>query len=167
MEVQKIQYLRNNGRNKGQKRGVLFCCVDDSDDNKVIVGFSLCNKSDKFDYIRSLKYPGFGVLIAKERAERWSNHKDYFIQKSWTQEQLNIEEKLFFLKNPNPKTIVEIPPSIFKQLTSFIERCRKYYKDKEFPVWVNKFIEECPYEDIIQSEYYDNPVFVLLNSDDL
>lgn len=87
---------------KREKTGILLCEIMDSNFNKVVLGFSLCNYRDEFD-------KNMGFNIAKERAYKWQN------------------------KNIPPK----IPNSIKKQLLKFIERSKRYYKDKKFPEWVN------------------------------
>ena len=144
MEMELIQYIRKNGgikvkvdgkpaikRSKGKKCGVLFCGINPDDNQCVIVGFSLCNKRDRFDYIFGKdRCNGLGIHIAQERALQWTNHNHCFIQ------HLRIHRL-----NANSKDIVEIPPSIVKDLFYFIERCKKYYKDKKFPAWVSMFEE--------------------------
>ena len=137
METQRIEYIRRNGRKHGHKKGVLFCGVDPDDKNNVIVGFTLCHSIDRFDYINGLREPGFGVSIAEQRAEKWRFHLEYFVQKTYTEPDIEDDEvALMFLVNNNPQEIVEIPPSVMVRLKPFIERCRKYFKDKEFPVWI-------------------------------
>ena len=137
METQRIEYIRKSGRRKGHKKGVLFCGVDPVDSNSVIMGFTLCHSIDRFDYINGQMFKGFGVDTAKQRAEKWRLHTDFFVQKTHTEielEDVEIGNKFFF--NHNPQEIVEVPPSVMVRLKTFIERCRKYYKDKEFPVWI-------------------------------
>lgn len=165
MEICKIEYLRKNGgvavkledgtfvrHSKGKKRGVLFCGIHPDDADSVIVGFSMCNKLDEFDFVNDRRKPGFGLNIAKDRALKWTNHTDYFVQYSWTEDQIsNPDIELLYLINPNllnkdnidytEDLIIEIPPSIEKQLRSFIQRCKRYYQDKDFPVWANKLEE--------------------------
>jgi hypothetical protein len=159
MELSRIEYIRKNGGqsvkqddgttkrvSKGQKKGVLYCGIDENDPNSVNVGFSLCNKIDRFDYINGKPVKGFGIKTAKERAEKWNLFTEFFVQKSWTEAQLeNDDEDLLFIINPNPQQVVEIPPSIVAPLLRFIDRCKKYYKDKEFPEWVRKFENNEPY----------------------
>lgn len=140
MEIQRIEYVRKNGKRKGIKRGVLYCGLHPNDNQSVVVGFSLCNKLDKFDYIGGERKPGFGLNLARIRAEKWSNHINFFVQNSWGEDIIyDTEDPLNFIINPNPSEIVEIPPSIEDALKVFIDRCRKYYKDKDFPVWVKNF----------------------------
>jgi len=163
-EYERIEYLRKNDRirtnkdtgkrvmiSKGEKRGVLICMVDPEDNDSVIFGFSLCNPIDRFDYIKGIKEEGFGLELAKARAEKWRDHLEYFIQRSFTENEIwtTTEEvcedfECDLLQNPNPRVIVEIPPSIVLRLKTFIERCRRYYKDKNFPAWVEQIEQNNP-----------------------
>jgi len=149
METERIEYLRKNDRwnnksgkykSRGVKRGVLFCGVSPINANAVVVGFSLCNSVDRFDYLNGQPQRGFGLELANSRADKWENHEGYFTQLSFP-EQYNWEtDKIFYKVNPDPKRFVEIPPSIEGRLKIFINRCKRYYKDKIFPEWVEKFI---------------------------
>lgn len=146
METQRIEYIRKSGRRKGHKKGVLFCGVDPDDSNSVIMGFTLCHSIDRFDYINGQMFKGFGVDTAKQRAEKWKFHVEYFVQKTYTELDIDNEDvALMFIVNDNPQEIVEIPPSVMVRLKTFIERCRKYYKDKEFPVWIQNIEKGQPY----------------------
>ena len=146
MEQFRLEYIRKNNRSKGKKKGVLYCGIDPEDVNNVIVGFSLCNTVDRFDYIGGKPVKGFGLDTAKQRAEKWSLFTEYFVQKSWTEDEIDDEtHALLMIKNPNPQQVVEIPPSVLAPLKRFIDRCRKYYKDKEFPEWVRKVEDDEPY----------------------
>lgn len=149
MEQYRIEYIRKNNRKKGKKKGVLYCGIDPNDKNSVVIGFSICSPIDRFDYIEGQRQPGFGLEIAKIRAEKWNLHNAYFIQNSWDEDLLEDENMpLKYFVNPNSKEIVEIPPSIEKRLEIFISRCKKYYKDKEFPEWINKFESKNAYDDL-------------------
>jgi len=146
METQRIEYIRKNGRRKGHKKGVLFCGIDPDDDQSVIFGFTLCHPTDRFDYIKGVRVQGFGVETAKIRADKWKFHTDYFVQKTWSEDDINFgDETLFIYVNSDNQSIVEIPPSVMIRLKTFIERCRKYYKDKDFPTWIQKIEEDNPY----------------------
>ena len=140
MENQRVQYIRKNGRKKGHKKGVLYCGLDPDDrDKSVLVGFTLCHSIDRFDYMSGIRQSGFGLDIARQRAEKWKFHTDYFVQKTYTEPDIFNEEcALYIYINPNLQEVVEVPPSVMVILKPFIERCRKYYKDKEFPVWIQK-----------------------------
>ena len=138
MEMSRIEYLRKNGRKRGHKKGVLFCGIDLDNDQSVVLGFTLCHSIDRFDYINDQRVPGFGLETAKLRAEKWKFHTDYFIQNSHTEKELD-SGVITYIINPDNGSVVEIPPSIIDRLKTFIERCRKYYKDKEFPNWVKQF----------------------------
>lgn len=71
--------------------------------DKVVFGWSLCHRRDIYDFVEGRKYPGFGLKMAKTRAMKWSN-------------------------NPN----VEVPHSIRKQFSKFMNRCDKYFKDADY-----------------------------------
>ncbi len=146
MEQMRIEYIRKNGRQKGRKKGVLFCGIDPDDNQSVILGFSLCHSIDRFDYIAGQKSPGFGLETAKLRAEKWRFHTEYFVQRTFTEADINNEDlELMVIINPDPKQVVEIPPSVMVRMKSFIERCKKYYKDKDFPAWIQKIEAGEPY----------------------
>ena len=146
MEIERIEYIRKNGRKKGRKKGVMWCGIDPESSDSVILGFSLCNSLDKFDWIDGKHTPGFGLKLAKLRGEKWVDHTDYFVQASFTEPMLyDDESKLLKILNPNSRLVVEIPPSIIDRLRTFIKRCKKYYKDKDFPLWVDKIDNNDPY----------------------
>lgn len=151
METEKIEYIRKNGRRKGRKKGVLWCGIDPDDDKTVILGFTLCHAVDRFDYPGGNREEGFGKDLANIRAEKYRFHTDYFVQKTFTEGEIVDSvvqadaEKIWQYVNPQPKQIVEIPPSVMVRLKTFIERCKTYYKDKEFPVWVEKIANDHPY----------------------
>lgn len=146
MEMFRIEYMRKNNRNRGKKKGVLYCGISTIDSANVDVGFSVCNTIDRFDYIDRKPCKGFGLDLAKQRAEKWSLFTEFFVQKSWTEDRIMDEtEELLLFKNPNTQQVVEIPPSVVAPLKRFIERCRKYYKDREFPEWVRKIENDEPY----------------------
>jgi len=90
--------------------GVLVAGLDLKDPTKICVGYSLCNKKDKFDYVKvedvSIHSPGFGKKLAIRRAIDW---KDY--------------------------VVCDVPPSILKKFMKFKSRCKKYYKGAELPHW--------------------------------
>jgi hypothetical protein len=150
------RYVR---RSKGEKRGVLFCGVHPDDHQSVIVGFSLCNKMDDFDVVNGERRKGFGLGIAKERALKWTNHTDFFVQLSCTEDAImDFSKPLMRIDNPNSDEVVEIPPSVVKPLHAFIERCQRYYQDKDFPVWVQNFKEGLPYNGTMNTVEY-RPAF--------
>jgi hypothetical protein len=154
--IQKIEYIRKNNRKNGRKKGVLWAGIDPSNKDQVIIGFTLCHSIDKFDYINgSKKAKGFGLETAKVRAEKWKHHSNYFIQKTYTEEQLDkaAADEIKISKFINPGDgCVEVAPSVLVRLKPFIKRCRKYYKDKGFPIWVGKIEMGEPYPDALKSE---------------
>lgn len=137
--IQKIEYIRKNNRKNGRKKGVLWAGIDPKNKDEVIIGFTLCHSIDRFDYINiTKKNKGFGLKTAKIRAEKWKWHDCYFIQKTYTEEQFVSNLDILKYINPNNKMCVEVAPSVLVKLKPFIERCRKYYKDKGFPEWIEK-----------------------------
>lgn len=82
--------------------------------NKVVVGFTLCSKLDKWDWIKTgkgkEKVHGFGKDVATKRAIKWNSYGD---------------------KPIGSKQNVIIPESILKELSVFVLRCKSYYKDKK------------------------------------
>ena len=164
MEIAKIEYIRKNNRKKGRKKGVLFCGIDSDDPNSVIVGFSLCNSVDRFDYINGKPVPGFGKETAALRADKWKLNTEYFVQRSYTEAEIDRYEdgelELHQYINPEPQEMVEIPPSVAGKLKVFIQRCKRYYKDKEFPEWIEKFERGEAYpEHQLETKCYVNEFF--------
>jgi hypothetical protein len=175
MEI--IEYLRRNGRKpqrdsegkiivKGtgagrKKKGVFYCTSDSETPDKVIIGFSLCNDLDEWDHIDGQYEPGFGLELAARRSEKWGEYTGYFVQNSWTESMFEDGEDLISYINPNPKTVVEVPPSIIRPLKKFIKRCRRYYQDKDFPEWIEKIEQDKP-EDIVEIHNYT----LLIDDDD-
>jgi hypothetical protein len=169
MEIELIEYVRKSGRKpkrdedgkiivKGsgvgrQKKGVLYCTPNADFPDTVMVGFSLCSPLDTFDYVNGQHEPGFGLSLAKQRAEKWYDFTGYFVQNTWTEEMIEDGDELLGFVNPDTKSIVEVPPSILKPLKDFIKRCRRYYQDKEFPVWIENIEKDQP-EQILESINY-------------
>jgi len=137
--MDKIQYLRKNGRNKGKKKGVIVAVP--IDDENLAIGFSLCHVTDRFDYINNQRHTGFGVGLAKKRAVKMIKAKDFVVQNTHTEDQIDKfidgEGRLmeFVAKTPD---VVVVPPSVMRELKDFIQRCKLYYKDKTFPMWIQK-----------------------------
>jgi hypothetical protein len=116
-------------RTKGHKKGVFLACPDLDDENKIIIGFSLCHKFDRFDYREGARIPGLGKWYALQKAEKYGECAEFKICYNCADKQL-------------PKTIVKIPQSMAEGLEKFILRCRKYYKDKTLPPWTTQFAPE-------------------------
>ena len=91
--------------------------------------------------------------LAIARAEKWANYSGYFVQTSWTEDDIEDGEDLFKYENPNPREIVEVPPSIIKPFKKFIQRCKRYYQDKEFPEWIEAIESNKPVSDLDMIEY--------------
>ena len=124
----RIEYIRKGrGFQPRQKIGVMIACIDPLDENKVIVGFSLCHRWDTFDHtdFGIYKEKDFGKLIAHRRAMKNRDKVEYYVYSE------NLEE--------NFKETVYIPYTVHEHLVKFIYDSYKYYKDKEFPLWVEGY----------------------------
>jgi len=124
----KIIYKKSGGK----KVGVLVAGIHPHKDYKIIVGFSMCCKKDKFNWLPAgggrTKVDGFGKKVAAKRAMKWEDYDKVWIGK------LPDEIKR------DPAGLVLIPDSISAELGSFLGRCAAYYKDKDAPVWVESMI---------------------------
>lgn len=108
--VQRI--LKSHKNNKGEvltksRIGVLVAGISPTDQDSVVIGFSLCNKKDKYNCPGGKRVEDFDKEAASIRAVRWQF-----------------------------KDTVDVPSSIQKPLDEFFKRCIKYYKDKLLPNWV-------------------------------
>jgi hypothetical protein len=92
-----LEYVRKNKNNR-DKKGVLLAVKQD---DKVVIGWSLCRSNDKFN-----KY--FGHELAYDRGMK---------------------------RFDDPHHFDDVPDSILIQLDRFVERCEKYFKDCELPLW--------------------------------
>ena len=103
-----------------ERIGVMFADVlPNRWPEKVIIGYSLCNlKYDKWDHRGHRYIKGHGVKIAFNRACKWMEIED----------DANISMKYVGLSH-------KVPDTMKKPLIAFIERCSKYYQDKELPYW--------------------------------
>lgn len=113
----------------GKKIGVLFAGVHPNAPGKVMVGFSLLHKNDKFDHVylgnkRPEHVPNFGKQVAAKRAYKWHAYKKV------------IDGHMNGVDSKKHK-IVPIPYSMKKELVKFLTRCKRYYKDKQLPEWSN------------------------------
>ena len=112
--VEKIYKVKRNRKNEivtKQPKGVLIAGL--TEDDQIAIGYSLCHKTDRFDYIhRHIKAKGFGRKLAEERAAKWSKYE-----------------------------LVKVPGSIKSDLDKFICRCKKFYKDRKFVPWVENLIQ--------------------------
>ena len=104
-----------------KKKGVMVATVID---DTVAVGYTLCNfKFDKYDFIKGLPEPAFGIKVAIERATKWKDRT------------LTLVKSRNF---QNTSRSVIVPQSIEKNLLSFIDKCMRYkkYEGLRFPAWV-------------------------------
>lgn len=100
-----------NGKTTFNKKpiGVLVAGID-PESKKLVIGYSLCHKNDHFN-----RHPGTGKLdknfarnMATARAVRNLNNNEF-----------------------------TVPESIKNNMTQFLSRCAKYYKDQLLPYWTN------------------------------
>ena len=117
-----------------ERTGVMYATVlPNKWPDRVIIGWSLCNlKFDKWDHTRYKYEKRFGVTMAYNRAEKWMEIED----------KAPISMKYTTLSD-------EVPDSIRKDLKAFIERCSKYYQDKELPYWAKDL---CGWVSVLQAE---------------
>jgi len=116
-KIVKLEKSRSGKHVFGKKKvGMLVAGVHPEEKNKVVVGYSLCHKKyDEFDKIGFKRVPGHGRAMAVTRAVRWNNA--YY---------------------------VNVPPSIHGDFFKFVERCKKYYKDKELVPWIENVLKCYP-----------------------
>jgi len=135
---EKILIPGNGKRGKGKLKGVMVAYVPDGEDI-VRIGFSMCHRFDRWDHIRGVLNPGHGKYIATERADKWVGKTEAAMDK-------NMKAAIGMLEGEDPgpeisemvKSCVVIPDTMYDSLKIFVGRCKKYYKDKRFPVWVDK-----------------------------
>ncbi len=129
----------------GSKIGVLFAGVHAHEPGKVMVGFSLLHKNDKFDHVLGNKrpehVPNFGKKVAAKRAYKWH---------TW---QVTSNGHMAEEDSKNHKIVV-IPYSMKAELVKFLERCKRYYRDKQLPGWAYYLLRSSS-EDVI--DYKPNP----------
>ena len=116
--IKKIYKVKKDKKGKRiiskQPKGVLVAGL--TENGQIAIGFSLCHRIDRFDYInRKIKAKGLGRRIAEERAIKWSQHE-----------------------------LVKIPDSIEKELRKFIYKCTRFYKHNQFVPWVENFYRTEP-----------------------
>jgi len=116
--IKKIYKIKKDKKGKRiiskQPKGVLVAGLTES--GQIAIGFSLCHRIDRFDYInRKIKAKGLGRRIAEERAIKWSQHE-----------------------------LVKIPNSIEKELRKFIYKCTRFYKHNQFVPWVENLYRSEP-----------------------
>jgi hypothetical protein len=125
----RVEYIRKGrGFQPRQKIGVMIACIDPLDDSKVIIGFSLCHQRwDVFDHtdFGMFAEKDFGKVIAHRRAMKYRDKVEYYV----------YSEKL----EENFKETVYIPYTVHESLVKFIYDSYKYYKDKDFPLWVEGY----------------------------
>jgi hypothetical protein len=139
MEIKNIkhQYIWKGSKKmarKGKpriKKGVIVAGL--TSDNRVVIGFTLCHKNDKYDYVDGKREPGFGIKTALERAIKWKDTKKSIKDSRFRK---TFPSKIQEIRNHNHKNLVIVPQSVHNNLIPFIERCRRYYKNAVgLPMW--------------------------------
>ena len=96
--------IMRNGKSEGSKRKIGVMVAGISGSGRVVVGFSLCNKKDRYNYPGGVYTPGFDKEIASQRALKWEKEQS-----------------------------IAVPESIKGDLIVFLSRCLKYYKGEIIP----------------------------------
>ncbi len=127
---------KNTGRrtliSRGHKKGSFVAVPDPEQPDKLLIGFSLCHRRDRFDFNGRMKLKGLGNWYAYEKAKKYAHSDRFVIATDSTAKNL-------------PRPIVKIPQSMAKDLARFIVRCRKFFKGKDFPDWTTNFaLEQLP-----------------------
>jgi hypothetical protein len=100
------QFIRRGGT---KRRGGVMVAFVSNDDPTIQIGFSLCNKIDKFDQF-------MGTEMAVIRAERWDKFKTI---------------PTFVIKMVDPREV--------EQIYKFIVRAGKYFQKHNLPNWAETF----------------------------
>jgi hypothetical protein len=117
MESELIQYVRKTTRKtakrgyitRGKKRGVLLATLHPENENRIIIGFSMCHPNDRFNYVDGLPIDDWGKEMAYNRG----------------------------VKIADSTGDIKVPVTVQCLLPKFLRRCKNYYKDKNFPAWTS------------------------------
>jgi len=112
----RVRYIR---KPNFEKKGVLVAIVENG---IVEVGFSMCHKMDKWDFVKGEHVRNFGLKVAIERADFW-----------FTREKFSILERHI--------NFITIPQTISRDLFRFIDKLKGKYPCKMFPMWAEKFVQ--------------------------
>jgi hypothetical protein len=123
MDDLRIRYIRNG---KGQKKGVLVAAVF-PELKEICIGFSLCHKKDKWDFVKGEHVKHFGLCIAVDRAVKWMNNELSY-DECCTGDWIGIQHK---------ETISVIPTTIKKPLIKFVKKLKEKHPDYVFPKWAD------------------------------
>ena len=111
-----VNVIHEKPKIKNEKIGVFVAGINPENPDQIVVGYSLCSPIDTFDIDPSTKEkrPGFGKEIALSRSVRWAE-----------------------------RDAIYVPVKLQKKFNKFLDRCAKYYKDKNLPPWeANDFISK-------------------------
>lgn len=97
-----IQYIRKSKKDRS-KKGIF---ISFADGNNVLIGYALCNKKDRWDYLNGQRIYKLGQVIAMERAYKYADKND-----------------------------INVPISIADEFNDFVIRTKRYFKDKNLPKW--------------------------------
>jgi hypothetical protein len=90
--------------------GVMVAGISPFEPDKVLIGYSLCHRNDKYNCPGGVKKPNFDKVLALQRAIKW---------------------------NMDDVQAPEIPYSLRKPFGKFVHRCRTYYKDRSLTDWIH------------------------------
>lgn len=118
----RIEYIRKKDRSK---RGVMISCKDPLNEDRVLIGFSMCRLAyDKFDHLEGrVAKKDFGKMVAFKRAMKYANLSSVMVH--------------FIAIDAKNPLVVYIPQTVHESLDNFIQAAYKYYKGASFPEWVN------------------------------
>lgn len=117
----RIRYIR---KPNGDKKGVMVAIFED---DKVKIGFSLCNNRDTWDRIKGKKEKHFGFNVAVARADKFFDRELLTPVDPWS---IDIGEQ------------VVIPNSLREPLKIFISRLMAKHTEKEFSAWAKDLVDQ-------------------------
>lgn len=109
-----IRYIRN----KNNRIAVLLSLISE---DKMYIGFSLCNRQDKWDFVKGKHMRNYGIFLALHRAISGFNKKSCAV-----------------MKRGDDTDVMYIPQSVSHNLIIFIDKVRDRFVNNEMPVWCRK-----------------------------
>lgn len=124
-------------KNSGPRRGLLVAFAIE---NKVFIGYSLCNKRDSFSDDDALRHAMGNALLGGDcHTAKVKKNSPVEVYSNKAGDTVMVHRKDH---TPAPEGTFFIPMSILNQLKEFIARARKYYNNpkhdgpkKVFPAW--------------------------------
>src|SRR5574343_819596 len=126
IKPKKAKYDKNGNvvrsRSRGIKKGIMVAAPSPFSDNKIVVGYTLCNfkEGDRFN-------SEFWLPVALERAIIWLE-KEGSIDTDFGVPKFDIYS-------------TSVPESMKKDFANFLFRMKRWFKGRDFPIWVDLFIE--------------------------